>query len=92
LAGCGWFIGSLPNKVLAAQIEKPRSLLGTRGGLRRQAQSCDVRTILSRFGGPTRTDIERNDKNQRGYARVSLQEGGSVASSPEPDPSQVVPP
>jgi hypothetical protein len=38
-----------------------------------------------------RTDIQRNDNNQRGYARVSLQEGDSVASSPEPDQSRDVP-
>ena len=36
-------------------------------------KSYEARTILSRFGGPKRTDIQRSDKNQRSYARVSLQ-------------------
>jgi hypothetical protein len=31
-----------------------------------------------------RTDIERNDKNQRGYARVSLQDTSPVSPAPEP--------
>jgi hypothetical protein len=38
-----------------------------------------------------RTDIRRNDKNQRGYARVSLQDGNSVAPSPEQTQPELVP-
>ena len=34
-----------------------------------------------------RTDIRRNDKNQRGYARVSLQDAANFAV-PSPEPSQ----
>ena len=34
-----------------------------------------------------RTDIRRNDKNQRGYGRVSLQ-AAAVAFVPSPAPAQ----
>jgi P4 family phage/plasmid primase-like protien len=47
-----------------------------------ESQVCDHMVSVHR--AHKRTDIQRNDKNQRGYARVSLQEAGSVAPSPEP--------
>jgi hypothetical protein len=38
-----------------------------------------------------RTDIRRHDKNQRGYARVCLQDATFAAPSPEPAQPELVP-
>jgi hypothetical protein len=38
-----------------------------------------------------RTDIRRNDKNQRGYAHVVLRDGNYVEPSPEPDQPELIP-
>ena len=38
-----------------------------------------------------RTDIRRNDKNQRGYARVSLHAAADFVPSPEPAPQEALP-
>jgi hypothetical protein len=73
-------IAILPNKILAAE---PRSHSLSRKPsrrdrqsqqppwharrLRRHAQSYEVRTILSRFCDPRRTDIKRNCRNQCDY-------------------------
>ncbi len=54
-----------------------------------ESQVCDHMVSLHR--AHKRTDIRRNDKSQRGYARVALQEGGSVAPSPEPSQTDLIP-
>jgi P4 family phage/plasmid primase-like protien len=54
-----------------------------------ESQVCDH--MVSVHHAHKRTDIQRNDKNQRGYARVSLQEAGSVAPGPELAQSEDVP-
>jgi hypothetical protein len=62
-------------------------------------QTVASRQFVSRVGAcivpihqaHKRTDIRRNDKNQRGYARVCLQDAGSAAPSPEPAQPELVP-
>jgi putative DNA primase/helicase len=54
-----------------------------------ESQVCDHMVSVHR--AHKRTDIRRNDKNQRGYARVSLQEAGSVAPAPKPAQSVELP-
>jgi phage/plasmid-associated DNA primase len=54
-----------------------------------ESQVCDHMVSVHR--AHKRTDIQRNDKNQRGYARVSLHEGGSATPSPEPTQPDLVP-
>jgi P4 family phage/plasmid primase-like protien len=54
-----------------------------------ESQVCDHMVALHH--AHKRTDIRRNDKNQRGYARVRLQETGSAAPSPEPAQPELVP-
>ncbi len=53
-----------------------------------ESQVCDHTVAIHH--AHKRTDIRRNDKNQRGYARVSLHEADSVAPSPEPVQSEFV--
>jgi len=38
-----------------------------------------------------RTDIQRNNKNQRGYGRVSLQDAAEFVPSPAPAQQDLVP-
>ena len=54
-----------------------------------ESQVCDH--MVSIHHAHKRTDIQRYDKNQRGYARVSLQEAGSVAPAPKPAQSVELP-
>jgi phage/plasmid-associated DNA primase len=46
-----------------------------------ESQVCDH--MVSIHLAHKRTDIRRNDKNQRGYARVCLQESGYAVPAPE---------
>ena len=50
---------------------------------------CDH--MVSLHHAHKRTDIRRNDKNQRGYAHVVLRDGNYVESYPEPDQPELVP-
>ena len=50
---------------------------------------CDH--MVSLHHAHKRTDIRRNDKNQRGYAHVVLRDGNYVEPSPEPDQPELVP-
>ena len=54
-----------------------------------ESQVCDH--MVSIHHAHKRTDIKRNDKNQRGYARVSLQDAADLAPSPAPAPQETVP-
>jgi len=54
-----------------------------------ESQVCDHMVAIHH--AHKRTDIKRNDKNQRGYARVSLQDAGDFAPSPAPAQQDMVP-
>ncbi len=54
-----------------------------------ESQVCDHMVAIHHV--PKRTDIRRNDKNQRGYARVALQDGMDAAPSPAPAQPELVP-
>lgn len=54
-----------------------------------ESQVCDH--MVSLHHAHKRTDIRRNDKNQRGYAHVVLRDGNYVADSFEPDQPELVP-
>ena len=54
-----------------------------------ESQVCDHMIAIHHV--PKRTDIRRNDKNQRGYARVALQDGSDTAPSPAPAQPELVP-
>jgi phage/plasmid-associated DNA primase len=54
-----------------------------------ESQVCDH--MVSVHHAHKRTDIQRNDKNQRGYARVCLQDASSATPVPEPAQSGELP-
>jgi phage/plasmid-associated DNA primase len=54
-----------------------------------ESQVCDH--MVSLHHAHKRTDIQRNDKNQRGYARVCLHESGYAVPAPEPTAFEDVP-
>jgi hypothetical protein len=54
-----------------------------------ESQVCDHMVAIHH--AHKRTDIRRNDKNQRGYARVSLQDATFAAPSPELAQPELVP-
>jgi hypothetical protein len=54
-----------------------------------ESQVCDHMVAIHH--AHKRTDIQRNDKNQRGYARVSLQDAADFTPSPAPAQQDLVP-
>ena len=54
-----------------------------------EAQVCDHMVAIHH--AHKRTDIQRNDKNQRGYARVSLRDASDFVPSPAPAQQDALP-